>query len=348
MALHYSRVVAVLLACFFFSTPVFAQNATKVVVAPVEQSDFSDPVDSLGTLRANESVMITANVSDVITAIHFTDNQNVEKGDVLVEMANLEEAALLEEARSNLEEAAQQLERVRPLVERGISSQSVLDERRRDYRSAQARLRAVESRLADRLITAPFSGATGLRNISVGALVTPGTPITTLDDLSHMKMDFDVPERFLDSLVPGLAVRAVAAAYPEQVFEGEIASIDSRVDPVTRAVRVRALLNNDDHLLRPGMLMRVSVARNPRETLVIPEIAVTMEGEDHFVFVVSQDEAGDNIVQRRQIEVGSRRQGDIEVLAGLSAGDLVITHGTMKVRHGSQVVIGDAENGSKD
>jgi membrane fusion protein (multidrug efflux system) len=314
----------------------------SVIAAQVRSERLFDRVEALGTLKANESVTVTANVTETVSAIHFDDGQRVEEGQILVEMTSAEEHALLEEAQARVAEAARQYRRVESLVAQRSASESLLDERRRDLDTARALLVAIESRLADRLIKAPFPGVLGLRNISPGALVEPGDPITTLDDDTVMKLDFAVPSVFLPDLAPGLGISARARAYGDRPFEGEIRSVDSRVDPVTRSVQVRALIPNPERTLRPGVLMRVELLRNPREALVIPEAALLQQGEDHFVMRVSEDGSA----ERRQVRIGARRPGEVEIREGLAAGDRVVTHGNDKVRPGQRVEVRALDDGS--
>ncbi len=314
-----------------------------MIVAEVRADRFVDRVEALGTLKANESVSVTANVTETVSAIHFDDGQRVEAGQVLVEMTSAEEHALLEEGSVRVAEFDRQYERIKSLVAQRSASESLLDERKRDLDTARALLVAIESRLADRLIKAPFAGVLGLRNISPGTLVEPGDLITTLDDDTVMKLDFAVPSVFLTDLEPGLGIEAKARAYGGRSFEGEIHSIDSRVDPVTRSIQVRALLPNPDRTLRPGVLMQVELLRNPREALVVPESALVHQGQDHFVILVGDG----NVAERRQVRTGARRPGEVEVVDGLTAGDRVITHGSEKVRPGQEVAIQAVDDGSR-
>jgi membrane fusion protein (multidrug efflux system) len=300
-----------------------------------------DRVEALGTLKANESVTVTANVTETVSAIHFEDGQRVEEGQILVEMTNAEEHALLEEALARVSEAERQYDRVAALVSQRSASESLLDERRRDLDTARAVLVAIESRLADRLVKAPFDGVLGLRNISPGALVEPGDMIATLDDDGTMKLDFAVPAVFLPHLQPGLAIVARARAFGDRRFEGEIRSVDSRVDPVTRSIRVRALIPNPDRTLKPGLLMQVELLRNPRDALVVPESALLHQGRDHYVMRIAE---GD-VAERRQVRIGARRPGEVEIVDGLAAGDLVITHGNDKVRPGQPVRVTAVDDG---
>jgi membrane fusion protein (multidrug efflux system) len=323
-----------------------AAPPTPVIVSAVRSVPFEDRIEALGTVRANESLALTASVTETVSALYFDDGDRVTKGKVLVEMTSAEEHAQLNEARALANEAERQYRRVQSLATQGTASKSLLDERGREWETARARLVAIESRLSDRLIKAPFSGVVGLRNISVGALVEPGDLITTLDDDTVMKLDLAVPSVYLSSLTPGLAVMATTRAYGETAFAGEVRSIDSRVDPVTRSVLVRVMVPNRDRLLKPGMLMQVVLRKDPRRAIVVPEAALMPVGRDQFVLLALPQEAGHK-VERRQVRIGSRRPGEVEVLEGLSPGDLVITHGTMRVRPGQDVKVRAIDDGSQ-
>jgi membrane fusion protein (multidrug efflux system) len=224
------------------------------------------------------------------------------------------------------------------LFARGVVSQAELDERKRELETAEARLRGIESRLQDRLIKAPFSGVVGLRNISLGALVEPGDLITTLDDISVMKLDFNVPSIYLATLKQETPVEAVSPAFPSQSFNGSVSSIDSRIDPVTRSIIVRALIDNRDGLLKPGLLMSVELLKNERDALMIPEEALIPRGEKNVVLLIDET-TSPAVAEQRPVVIGSRRIGEVEILGGLQPGDKVITHGTLKVRHGQEISI---------
>lgn len=341
-----------LLSCLV--TPAFAQapsekgggRATPVVVAAAKKKSFFDTVEALGTLRANETVTLTATVTETVTSVNFTDGQRVEAGDVLLEMTSGQEKAQLDQASAEEDEAKQQLNRVAPLVKQGAASASLLDQRRREYETAKGRLAEVKSRMEDYLITAPFSGVLGLRNISIGALVRPGDPITTLDDDSVMKLDFSVPSVFLTSLKVGLPIVATAREFNDQKFKGEIASIDSQIDPITRAIMVRALIPNEDHILRPGLLMSVDLQSNQRMSIVLPEESLIPEGYNNYVLMLDKSQ-NPPVVRKTKITVGARRPGEIEVLDGLKEGALVVTHGTMNARDGQPVSVTAQEEGNE-
>lgn len=320
----------------------WGSRALPVSAYLVSEREFADVVEALGTARANETVTVTARVSDTISRVAFESGQRVEAGDILVELTDTEESADLTEARATLREARRELDRVDDLIERGIAPRQRLDEAQAALERASARVNSIEAQLADRIIRAPFSGVVGLREVSVGSLVRPGDPIITLDDTNLIKLDFSVPERFLSTLETGMTVAAMTSAYPDEVFEGEIAQISSRIDPVTRTVTVRAEIDNAEAHLRPGQLMTVEVRRDLRSNPAIPGAAITRYLDDSFVFVI---EEGDDGARVRQQAVALGRQQDelIEVTSGLEAGDRIVGEGVHRVRNGMTVQITETQ-----
>lgn len=319
-------------------------EAPAVVVAEATLVSFPVAVEALGDARANESIDVRAQVAEVVTAIHFEEGQRVEAGEVLVELGSGETLSEVAEARANLTDYENQLRRMRQLYETDTAAKSALDQRVSQRDAARAALRAAESRLSHRELRAPFAGRVGLRNVSLGSLVTPDVVITTLDDTDPIKVDFDVPETALARLVPGLDVEVASAAWPGETFRGEVASVDTRVDPVSRTVTVRALLANEDGRLRPGMFLRVSLLKDDVEALVVPEQAIVPEQSRQFVFVVN----GEGRVEKRVVRTGRRRPGEVEILEGLVAGETLIAEGTQKVRPGDAVrVVGEIPVGAR-
>jgi len=324
--------------------PVVAQpTPTGVFVSPVKMVDFVDEIEALGTLQANENVDLVSNVTERIIAINFQDNQTVAKGDVLIEMDIAQEQAELIEEQSVRDEARKQVNRLTPLVKRGVASQAALDEQQRNLKTSRARIKAIESRIQERSLVAPFDGVVGIRNISVGALARPETIITTLDDISVMKLDFSVPEIYLASLREGIMVEASTSAYPDILFTGTVTSLDSRVNPITRSIGARALLQNDQNLLKAGMLMRVNLKSNPRQTLIVPEESIITTGQDSIVMVIDENNNAEDTetatVRRQKVSLGARRKGEVEILEGLTEGEQVVTHGTLKIRPGTAVIV---------
>ncbi|MFV0368211.1 MAG: efflux RND transporter periplasmic adaptor subunit [Hyphomicrobiaceae bacterium] len=313
-----------------------SQPPVPVIVQTAQTLSFRDRVEALGTLRSNESVALTAVVADKVTAIKFEDGDRVEEGQTLVEMTTAEETAVVDEARSTLQEAKAQFERAESLTKRKLSPETVFDQRRRDYATARARVAAMEARLSDRILKAPFAGRMGLRNVSVGSFVGPGDVIARIEDDSVMKLDFSVPSTFISTLKPGLEIVANARGFANDEFRGTVASIDNRIDEITRTIKVRAILPNPDRKLVPGLLMNVSLFKNPRLAVAVAEEALVPIGTDTYVFVVDENKM---TVARRRIETGARQPGFVEVTNGLKAGELVVTDGTMIVRPGTVVTI---------
>ena len=322
------------------------QKPTGVFVYPVVEKTISDRIEALGTLQSNDNIILTATVTEIVTDILFEDGQRIEKGQILVKMDDAEEQAQLAEEQSILKEAERQLNRIRPLVQQGTSSQARLDEALRNHNASKARIDAIQSRIQQRTIAAPFSGVVGLCNISVGALVQPGTMITTIDDDTVMKLDFSVPELYVPSLKEGLEIQAYTRAYPDRAFTGDVAAISNRIDPVTRAVTVRARMDNQDGLLKAGMLMRVDLEKNKRPAIMIPEESILQDANTSYVFI-ADDKDGQTLAVKKTIEQGIRREGNVEVLSGLKIGDRVVTHGIVKLRPNAPITVEAVQTGDE-
>jgi len=326
------------LVIYFTPAPLHADpDVPGVIVSEAVVIPFPLTIDALGTARANESIDIRPSVSQRIVAIHFTEGERVEAGSILVELQSAEARADVASARATLAESTSHLKRAQQLYETKAVSASELDQRitRRD--ADQAALDAAKARLADTQVSAPFAGILGLRNVSLGSYVTPENVITTLDDTDLIKLDFVIPETMLAQLVPGLSIKAKSAAWPGVEFVGTVASIDTRVDPVSRTLTVRALLPNSEGRLRPGMFLTVKLLREDVEALVVPETAIVPERSRLFVLVVGADD----VIERREVRTGRRRPGLVEVTGGLAAGEVVVVEGTQKAIPGRTIRIID-------
>jgi membrane fusion protein (multidrug efflux system) len=306
-----------------------------VNVARVKKEMFGDRIEAIGTAAANESITVTARVQGIIRAVNFEDGAFVEKGTEIAAIDAGEQDARLNVELANLEEQRKELERLRDLFRNQNVSRSRLDAAIAAVAKAEANVAAARARVADYRIVAPFAGVLGTRRVSVGALVSPGTVITTLDDVSIIKLDFAVPENFIAALRPGLPIEALTAAYGRETFKGEVIAVDSRIDPATRSVAIRAAIPNADGRLKPGMLMVVDLIKDQQMSLMVPEEALIPEGTRHFVYVISPD----NVASRVAIAIGRRRVGSVEVLEGLSEGDLVAIEGVMDLRPNAKVDI---------
>lgn len=303
-----------------------------VVTAPVTKERVARELKALGTAVANESIDVTSKVSNIVTAVKFSDGQSVTRGQILVELDGAQVRAELAVAQAAVSESTSQYNRTRELLSTKVVSQSQYEQLEATMKADRARVQAAEAKLADSIIRAPFAGRVGLRRVSVGSLVNPGTVITTLDDTSVVKVDFSVPENLIGGLRAGLPIVARSTAYTDRQFIGKVASIDSRVDATTRSVTVRAEVPNPGSLLKPGMFLNVALSRDERDVLVVPEQAMVPEQSRQFVYVVEND-----VAVKREVRIGRRDPGKVEIVAGLDPGERVIVEGTQKIREGSAV-----------
>ncbi len=320
-----------------------AKAPIQVIVSTVSNHPFSDQIEALGTTKANETVVITPDTAAKIVDINFDDGQMVSKGTLLVTLDKSEEEANLRAAEAARLEASSAYERAKGLQKSSALSKGILQERLSALKQSEAVVQSIKSQIDQLTITAPFDGILGLREVSLGALVQPGDTITTLDDLSYIKVDFNVPSVFLPTLLPGLPIVGNVEAFGARPFTGSVRTVNTQVDPITRTVRVRALLANPDHTLKPGLLMTIKLQKDLRDALLIPEEALLKRSEKNFVYIVVQ-QGGLTLARQTEITIGGRKPGTVEVLSGLKAGDQVIVHGTMKVQDGVAIAIRATEN----
>ncbi|MGM0553946.1 MAG: efflux RND transporter periplasmic adaptor subunit [Pseudomonadota bacterium] len=303
---------------------------TPVRVTEVAPRTFETVVESMGTIEARESVTVTATVTERVRELLFDDGDRVEVGQVLARLDADEERAELREARVQVEDERRELERIRDRVAQGVVTRQQVDQQRSRLNEAEARLAAVQARVDQRVIRAPFAGQLGLRRVSPGALVSPGTPIVELDDISLVNADFAVPERHAVAIRLGMTVRGRSAHGP---FEGEVVALGNRIDAATRTLTVRARVDNPERVLRPGMLVNVRLPLDPMERPAVPEGAIQQTADQYFVFRLREDQT----VERIRIRIGRRSPGFAEVLDGLEPGDSVVSEGTLRVRDGMPV-----------
>lgn len=307
-------------------------SAPKIVAQPVVMKSLVDEIQALGTAQANESIEIQPRVPSLIDRILFEEGQLVEAGQLLVELESSEIVAGLALAEAALSESRSLYERNKSLSSSQAVSASTLEQLLAEVKVDQAQVEAARARLANTKIRAPFAGRLGLRRESPGSFVDTSTVITTLDDVSRIKLDFSVPETFLTVVREGMKIEANSIVYADRVFSGTVDSIDTRVDPVSRAVRVRAILPNTEGALKPGMFLTVDLQRDRGEVLVAPEQSIVPEGSQQFVYVVN-----DGKVEKRAVTIGRRIPGFVVIRDGLSDGETVVTEGTGKVRDGGDV-----------
>lgn len=300
-------------------------RTAKVAVAPLSRE-----VKALGTALAYDSAKIVSATSDYLTLLQIREGAQVKKGEIIAQLNDTEEKARVNELAALLAEQKRQLARLKNLTQTQASAISLLDEQQAKVNATQAQLDAVQARLNEMVIRAPFDGLIGLRQVSEGAFISAGTVLTTLDDISTIRVEFNVAERYLASLAPGLALRITNVAYGNEVFAGEIKALDPRLDPVTRSIKVHGVVANQALKLRPGMLLNVQVELAQSQVLQIPEKAIVPLQNKHYVFVVDAD----NKATQREVTLGERIPGSVEVLSGLTEGDEIVIEGTQKLRSG--------------
>ncbi len=309
---------------------------TQVSAVEALPKSFTARIEALGTLEPRERVVLTANAADRVTGVFFEDGQRVAKGKVLMTLVNDEEAAQLESAKATEANAKLVFERNQRLAANDAIAQLELERTKSAYDAASANVSAIQARLRDRVLIAPFPGVLGFRQVSVGAYVSPGQAVANLIDDSQMRLEFGVPSIFVSDLKPGLEISATTKDIPGRTFTGTLTSIDNAIDPTSLAVKVRATLPNKDGALRAGTSMTVSLMSKPRMSLSIPEISVIAEGSKTFVYVVDRTRQP-AVAAKTEVTVGTRERGTVEVINGLNSGDLVVTDGVLKVRPGGPV-----------
>jgi membrane fusion protein (multidrug efflux system) len=309
-------------------------GATPVVVHEVKLEEFEVVVEALGTAKANESVHLTAPVSELVQSIEFADGDRVVKGQLILRLNDREEKARLHELDINLQEAKRQLKRITNLAKTNAASEQLLDEQQANVKALKAQKEVLNAQLAELEVRAPFAGQLGIRQVSVGSLIRPGDLIATLDDVTIIKLDFSIAESHLPSISVGQLIRASSIAYPGEGFLGKINTINSRVDPITRTVQVRAHIDNQGLRLRPGMLLQINLQKQLLNTLVVPEGALIPIEDKQFVYVIEEGKA-----TQKEVQVGLRQPGIAQISSGLSAGEQVVVKGALRLRQGATVKI---------
>ncbi|WP_270934266.1 efflux RND transporter periplasmic adaptor subunit [Falsiroseomonas oryzae] len=304
-----------------------------VVVSPVRVSTVVDRAESVGTVRARDAVTITAKVTGIVQNIRFQEGQRVREGEQLVDLDAAALRAELDQARALFDDARTQLVRARQLQPGQAITQARLDQLEALGRQAEGRVRQAQARLEELMVTAPFAGRVGLRQVSVGALVQPGTVVTTLDDISRVRVEFSVPEIYVARVRPGSLVLARAAAFGDRRFDGRVAVVDTRIDTATRTVRVISEFDNADEALKPGLFMTVEVEMERRDNaLLIAEEALDPIGDRNYVYVIR-----DNRARRVEVRLGQRLPGEVEVLSGVREGEPVVVRGIQRLRNDAPV-----------
>ncbi|OFZ90940.1 MAG: hypothetical protein A2W21_06785 [Betaproteobacteria bacterium RBG_16_66_20] len=342
--------IALLLAIFACTS--FAQApkdtakvppAMPVKAAAARTAPAVDELGAVGTLRADEAVTIRPEIAGRIAEIRFNEGQSIARGAVLVKLDQAELAAVLASSAAQAQLDRQRLERSEDLFKKSFISQQALDEARSGYARSAAKQKEDEARLAKTEMRAAFPGVAGLRQVSEGQYVAAGTDIARLEKIDQLKLDFRIPEAFIGKLRAGQPVKVLVDAYADRVFPGSVYAIEPGVDDQTRTILLRARVANPELRLRPGMFARVQAQLGVREKAIwIPEAAIVPKGRDSYVFRVAEGKA--DLVR---VQTGARKVGEVEIVKGLGAGDLVVTEGTQKIGPGSAVTLINQEGAKR-
>jgi membrane fusion protein, multidrug efflux system len=310
--------------------PAITVEAAKVATQAMPQT-----ITAVGSLRSDESVTVRPEVAGRISAILFKEGQSVAKGMTLIRLDPAINAAEVQQARANLKLAQSKYDRAVELSQRNFISGQAKDEAENNLRVAEAAVALVEARLAKTEIKAPFSGMIGLRVVSVGDYVKEGADVVNLESIDPLKVDFRVPEIYLQQVQVGQTLTVTLDALPGKTYDGKVSAVNPLVDAAGRSVVIRAVVRNQDTSLRPGMFARVKlITRDEKQALVIPEQAIVPQGDEQYVFRVV-----DGKVVRVKVEIGQRRDSKVEIVKGLEANDVVVTAGQLKLRDGMAVTV---------
>lgn len=321
----------------------FTPPPITIGAATARAATWPSELEAVGTVRAVRGVELSAEASGEVIAITVRSGDIVEAGQPLLTLNDSVELASRKRQEANLELARLLFERDSRLIKQKSIPQSQFDRSRADFESAMAQLAETEARLDNKRIVAPFAGTLGIIRARVGDYIESGAPITTLQDLSELEIDFSVPARHFPQLKPGLGIAVRTAAFPDKVFRATLQALDAKVDPGSRNLLLRATLDDSEGLL-PGMFARLIIDLDqPRQVVTIPETAVSYSLHGNTVYVLRQ-EVGETTVEPRVVQTGATRNGEIAVTAGLRGGEWVATVGQNKLYKGARVTVD--ENGS--
>ncbi|MGR6861244.1 efflux RND transporter periplasmic adaptor subunit [Aliivibrio salmonicida] len=332
-----SITLALLLACTL-STPSYAKKsrgnqAVAVVSEEVATHEISQSLSLIGKLEAAESVIISPEVSGKIDRIAIKANQEVKKGQVLIQLNDDKASAAIKEARAYLNDEKRKLKEFQRLAKKNAITQTEIDGQKSSVDIAQARLDAANANLADLHISAPFAGTVGFVDFSRGKMVSAGTELLTLDNLSLMQLDLQVPERYLSMLSKGMKVDAKSQAWGNTVFSGKVVGIDSRINAETLNLRIRIEFPNNDLKMKPGMLMAAELDFPVINAPIIPVQALEYSGTKRYVYVISED----NKVTRTEVTLGARVENRVVINSGLEIGQDIVVQGLVNMRDGVSV-----------
>lgn len=307
--------------------PSIAVNSYQVAVHDVPQI-----LSVVGKLTASESVDIASEVKGKVVFILDKENKNVAQGDLLVKIDDRKATSALSEAQAALDQAQRQLRDLKKLIKKNATTKSAVYAQQSAFDIAKARYVAAKLEVENHSIRAPFPGVIGLTNFSLGKMVNAGDELFTLDALSLMQIDLDVPESYLSRLRIGLTVSMTTEGWKNKTFLGQVVEIDSRIDPETLTLRVRVKLRNDNKQLKPGMLMLANINFSPIKEMIIPSQAIEYLGTQRFVYVISH-----GVVKRTEVTLGERVKDKVAIIKGVAVGDEIVVQGLVNISDGTKV-----------
>ncbi len=306
----------------------------RVAVAAVQEVPFARGLSAVGSLRSDESVVLRPEVAGRIQAIDFKEGQPVKQGQLLIRLDDSVPRAELAQARANLTLAQSHYRRAVELQGKGFVSQQARDESASTLKVQEAAVALAQARLDKMTITAPFAGIVGLRSVSVGDYVNQGQDLAPLEAIDPLKVDFRVPEMYLSKVRVGQQLTLRMDALPGQERRGLVYAVSPLVDAGGRSILLRATVANQDGVLRPGMFARVQLLFNEDKALVAPEAALSPSGETQYVYRVEN-----GVAHRREVTIGERREGRVEILTGVALNDMLVVSGLQRVTDGARVTI---------
>ncbi len=309
------------------------RGPSPVETAKAQTSQVSDDISAIGTLLADKSVAIAPETAGRLAKVMFEDGAAVEAGAPLFQLDTDLAAASLAEAKARLDLAESNYARSQQLRKSGAVAQSSYEATQTERDVARTAVETAEVLMKKLTITAPFSGRLGFAAVSEGAYVTPGLTLVTLDKTDRLKVSFSVPELAQSRIKAGQAVAFTADALPGESFSATVSALDPSIDVNGRALAVRADFDNGGGILKPGLLVRVTVKGEPRAAVMVPEEAIVQRGENAFVYTVA-----DNTVAQVKVTTGKRIDGKVEV-TGIAEADTVVTAGATGLTNGAQVEI---------
>jgi membrane fusion protein, multidrug efflux system len=309
-----------------------AGGPAPVEVGKVERMRLEEVAQAVGSLRANQSVVLRPEVSGRIASLGFSDGQPVRLGQLLVQLDDTLQQAQLRQAEAQSSISRTNLQRSRELVQQNFVSQSAVDQNVAALEVALAQVALAQAQAARMKIVAPFDGIAGIRSVNLGDYVKDGADLVGIDDLSSLWVDFRLPERYIAKVTAGQAVELTLDALPDRRFTAKVAALDSQLDASGRSVLVRARLVNSDGVLRGGMFARARVMFEVRErALVVPEEALVPQGDKQFIVRVVDVPGGGKQSQRVEARIGQRAAGKVELLGGVELGDTVVLAGQSRL-----------------